>query len=139
MDNPRTPNPRERNFIIERDGNKCRYCGCTKQPFHIDHVYPFSLGGITSEENLVTSCQRCNSKKHNSVGIWPKPIGYFDENKNPTLKPSSIISIGLGLFYIFMGFDMLLGNVSGFLMPRFFILAGLLISSFTFVGVLQEK
>ena len=79
-DNPRICSPSERESVLRRDKSTCRYCGNRKPPFHIDHVYPYSRGGITSVENLVTSCQRCNQKKHNSIGLWPKPIGYFDTN-----------------------------------------------------------
>lgn len=69
--------------ILERDGYKCRYCGSSQQPFHMDHVYPESKGGETSVENMVTACASCNKKKHAHVGMWPKPIGYF--NKPPAI------------------------------------------------------
>ena len=74
----RVCSPIEREFIFNRDGHRCRYCGSTKPPFHVDHVYPYSRGGATEVNNLVTSCSRCNRHKHDSVGIWPKPIGYFN-------------------------------------------------------------
>lgn len=69
--------------VIERDGYICRHCGmdCSKSGsggYHFDHVYPVSRGGETSIENLVMSCVRCNSRKGAKVGIWPKPIGYFE-------------------------------------------------------------
>lgn len=68
-----------REFVLKRDHYQCRYCGSKTEPFHLDHVYPVIKGGETSKNNLVTSCVRCNAKKHSSVGMWPKPIGYFDE------------------------------------------------------------
>ena len=49
--------------IISRDGKKCRYCGTTKGPFHIDHVLPRSRGGSDSHENLVVACAACNMSK----------------------------------------------------------------------------
>ena len=69
-----------RERIFERDGWQCRYCGSKVPPFHVDHVYPVVNGGETTEDNLVTSCRMCNGEKHDTVGIWPKPIGYFDES-----------------------------------------------------------
>lgn len=63
--------------VFERDEYTCRYCGSKTGPFHADHVYPFSKGGETSISNLVTSCEICNLKKQNKIGLWPKPIGYF--------------------------------------------------------------
>lgn len=67
-----------RRRVFNRDGKKCRYCGKTEGAFHIDHVYPVSKGGETTFENLVVACKGCNLRKHNKVGMWPKPIGYFD-------------------------------------------------------------
>lgn len=67
--------------VLKRDGYMCRYCGDKSGNFWMDHVYPVSKGGETSIENLVTSCSLCNMRKHAGIGIWPKPIGYFDEHK----------------------------------------------------------
>ena len=49
-------------MIYKRDGNKCQYCGSTKE-LSIDHVYPKSKGGRDTWENLVTACTKCNIKK----------------------------------------------------------------------------
>lgn len=50
--------------IFRRDGERCVYCGTTKD-LTIDHVIPRSKGGNDSWENLVTACHACNSKKGN--------------------------------------------------------------------------
>lgn len=47
--------------IWRRDGGKCVYCGWPSQ--EIDHVVPFSKGGITDKSNGVCVCRRCNSVK----------------------------------------------------------------------------
>ena len=49
-------------MIYKRDGNKCQYCGSTKE-LSIDHVHPRSKGGRDTWENLVTACTKCNIKK----------------------------------------------------------------------------
>lgn len=77
--NPRICTESERQDILVRDNFTCRYCGAKDTKFHIDHVYPYSLGGLTIVSNLVTACDSCNRKKNRTVGMWPKPIGYFDE------------------------------------------------------------
>ena len=51
-----------RQNIFKRDGNRCVYCG-EKKDLTLDHVVPRSKGGKTSWTNLVTACQRCNSRK----------------------------------------------------------------------------
>lgn len=76
MREPISDNLRRR--VFQRYGKKCRYCGKTDGSFHIDHVYPVVKGGETTLENLVVACKGCNLSKHSRVGIWPKPIGYFD-------------------------------------------------------------
>ncbi len=50
--------------IFRRDGERCVYCGTTKN-LTLDHVIPRSKGGVDSWENLVTACHSCNSKKGN--------------------------------------------------------------------------
>jgi hypothetical protein len=67
-----------REFVYQRDKRKCRYCGRTFDFMHIDHVYPKKYGGKTIPENLVTACAECNTRKGARIGIWPLPIGYFD-------------------------------------------------------------
>lgn len=80
-----------KNKILARDGHTCRYCGNSRGTLHLDHVYPFSKGGETSFDNLVTSCSRCNLKKHASVGIWPKPVGHFQ--KKPVYSYRMIVIV----------------------------------------------
>lgn len=51
-----------RQNIFKRDRNRCAYCG-TRDALTIDHVVPKSMGGRDSWDNLITACQKCNSKK----------------------------------------------------------------------------
>jgi hypothetical protein len=51
--------------VLERDEFACQYCGA-KAPdviLHVDHLVAVSKGGITSPENLITSCEACNIGK----------------------------------------------------------------------------
>ncbi len=50
-----------RRVVMERDGS-CRHCGTTEN-LCLDHIYPESLGGETTVENLQVLCRSCNSKK----------------------------------------------------------------------------
>ncbi|MFG2328295.1 HNH endonuclease [Streptomyces sp. NPDC048604] len=51
--------------ILRRDNHTCRYCGATAPgvPLRVDHVVPKALGGTDTPDNLVTSCEPCNSGK----------------------------------------------------------------------------
>lgn len=51
-----------RNKIYQRDNYRCCHCGSIEK-LCIDHIIPFSKGGITKESNLQTLCKHCNSKK----------------------------------------------------------------------------
>ena len=56
-----------RREVLERDGQRCRYCGNEQGPFHIDHVVPRFRGGRTTKGNLVVACESCNRKKNNKT------------------------------------------------------------------------
>lgn len=48
--------------LFLRDGFSCQYCG-GKGDLTFDHVVPRAKGGVTSWENVVAACSRCNLKK----------------------------------------------------------------------------
>ncbi len=48
--------------LFLRDGFCCQYCG-SRGDLTFDHVVPRANGGITSWENVVAACSRCNLKK----------------------------------------------------------------------------
>lgn len=50
--------------ILMESGGKCSICGTPiSESFHIDHKFPYSLGGETVRENLQATCIKCNLKK----------------------------------------------------------------------------
>ena len=53
-----------RKAVFERDGYRCQYCGKIVESPQCDHVFPFSRGGRSTMDNLVTACPRCNMSKH---------------------------------------------------------------------------
>lgn len=66
--NKRPPIPKDvADFVWNRDGGKCVYCGSTEN-LHFDHIIPFSKGGATNVENLQLLCQKCNLEKSNKIG-----------------------------------------------------------------------
>ena len=54
-----------REYVLQRDGRICQYCGTRKGRIEIDHVVPRSKNGSDRVSNLMTSCRRCNQKKDN--------------------------------------------------------------------------
>lgn len=61
----------QRRRIYERDAYRCRYCN-SHLNLTLDHVVPVSQNGPDSDDNLVTCCQSCNSRKH---GRTPEQAG----------------------------------------------------------------
>jgi len=74
-----------RHNIFARDKNTCQYCGkrFATSDLNLDHVVPRSQGGITSWENVVCSCHRCNRSKG---GLTPVQAGM--RLISPPRKPS---------------------------------------------------
>jgi hypothetical protein len=58
-----------REKVIERDLSTCQYCGrkLKESEVRIDHVNPYSSGGMTEINNLVVSCENCNRLKSNKT------------------------------------------------------------------------
>jgi 5-methylcytosine-specific restriction endonuclease McrA len=51
--------------IIARDGRRCAWCGAEvwRRDLTFEHVLPRSGGGVTSDENAIVACKRCNRER----------------------------------------------------------------------------
>jgi 5-methylcytosine-specific restriction endonuclease McrA len=60
--------------LFLRDRFACQYCAkrARAEDLTFDHVVPRSRGGVTTWENIVTACTRCNLAKGNKL---PKECG----------------------------------------------------------------
>ena len=63
------PTGKQRCRILDRDGHQCQKCGWQppdeKDPdLHLHHIRPFSMGGLTVDENLITLCRLCHQSLH---------------------------------------------------------------------------
>ena len=66
----RDPSLRLRFFVLKRDDFRCRACGASPATkpglhLHIDHILPWSQGGMTTADNLQSLCEPCNLGKSN--------------------------------------------------------------------------
>ena len=52
-----------RNYLLEKHGRKCFYCGKTVSGFEVEHMLPKSRDGSNRIDNLTLSCHDCNEKK----------------------------------------------------------------------------
>ncbi len=58
-----------RHNVYVRDGTRCQYCGrrFATSELSLDHVIPLSRGGVSSWENVVCACLKCNVRKGNRL------------------------------------------------------------------------
>jgi len=52
-----------REYLLEKWGRECAYCGTTDTPLEIEHVVPRSRGGSNRVSNLTLTCHPCNQSK----------------------------------------------------------------------------
>jgi 5-methylcytosine-specific restriction endonuclease McrA len=69
-----------REYLLEKWGRKCAYCGVENVPLQIEHIHPKSKGGSNRVSNLTLACQKCNQKKGN------RPVEEFLKKKPDVLK-----------------------------------------------------
>ena len=69
-----------REYLLEKWGRKCVYCGQQNVPLEIEHIVPKASGGSNRVSNLTLACHECNQKKSD------KPIEEFLSDKQELLK-----------------------------------------------------
>ncbi|MBD2531752.1 HNH endonuclease [Nostoc flagelliforme FACHB-838] len=52
-----------REYLLEKWGRQCAYCGIKDVQLQIEHIHPRARGGSNSITNLTLSCEKCNTKK----------------------------------------------------------------------------
>jgi 5-methylcytosine-specific restriction endonuclease McrA len=69
-----------RQYLLEKWGRCCAYCGKSDIPLEIEHIHPRSRGGSDRVSNLTLACNKCNTNKGN------KPIEEFLSRKPDLLR-----------------------------------------------------
>ena len=67
--------PFSRKTLLARDEHACQFCGATNVPLTVEHLLPRSRGGVTSWENCVAACGRCNHRKGHRTRAEAEKIG----------------------------------------------------------------
>lgn len=52
-------------YLLEKFGRKCYYCGVKNVPLEKEHILPKAKGGTNRVDNLTISCRPCNQAKGN--------------------------------------------------------------------------
>lgn len=69
-----------REYLLEKWGRHCAYCGAEDVPLEVDHIVPRSRGGSDRVSNLTLACHTCNQRKGN------RPIEEFLRRKPEVLR-----------------------------------------------------
>ncbi|NEO89746.1 MAG: HNH endonuclease [Moorea sp. SIO3G5] len=69
-----------REYLLEKWGRECAYCGKKGVPLQVEHIHPKSKGGSDRVSNLCIACEKCNQRKGN------KPIEDFLKKKPNLLQ-----------------------------------------------------
>jgi len=80
-------------YLLDKWGRKCAYCGKTDVPLEVEHIVPKSRGGTDRVSNLTLSCRTCNLKKGNQTA---EEFGYphiQQQAKQPLKAPTCINNI----------------------------------------------
>ncbi len=76
-----------RRLVTSRAQNCCEYCRTqarySSDPFTIDHIIPFILGGLTVIFNLALCCYGCNQHKATRVSALDPVTGLSVPLFNP--------------------------------------------------------
>jgi 5-methylcytosine-specific restriction endonuclease McrA len=54
-----------REYLLEKWGRQCAYCGAKNVPLNLDHIHPRSRDGSNRVSNLALACIPCNQRKGN--------------------------------------------------------------------------
>jgi len=52
-----------REYLLEKWGRRCAYCGAKDVPLQIEHIVPRARGGSDRVHNLALACAPCNTRK----------------------------------------------------------------------------
>ena len=52
-----------REYLLEKWGRKCAYCGKQDIPLQVEHIHPRANGGTNRASNLCLACEKCNLAK----------------------------------------------------------------------------
>ena len=80
-----------REYLLEKWGRKCAYCGKTDVPLEVEHIIPKSRGGSDRVSNLTLSCHECNQKKGNKTAA---EFGYpnIQQQAKQSLKATAFMN-----------------------------------------------
>lgn len=84
-----------RNYLLQKWGHRCVYCGKKGIPLQVEHIIPKVRGGSNRIDNLTIACQKCNQKKDDKM---PKECSLKFQQKIATIQKRAIKSFKAATF-----------------------------------------
>jgi 5-methylcytosine-specific restriction endonuclease McrA len=86
-----------REYLLEKWGRKCAYCGAENVPLEIDHIHPRSKGGSDRVSNLTLACRPCNQRKANRDVVEflakdPKRLARIEAQRKAPLRDAAVVN-----------------------------------------------
>lgn len=80
-----------REYLLEKFGRRCAYCGKENVPLEIEHIIPKSRGGTNRISNLTIACRGCNEAKGSMTA---EEFGYPEvmSQAKKTLKDAAMMT-----------------------------------------------
>jgi 5-methylcytosine-specific restriction endonuclease McrA len=82
-----------REYLLEKWGRKCAYCGAKESPLEVEHIVPRSRGGSDRASNLTLVCVPCNQRKGNRTAAEFEHPELQAKAKQPLKDAAAINSI----------------------------------------------
>lgn len=86
-----------REYLLEKWGRECAYCGVKDKPLQVEHIIPKSKGGTNRPSNLTLACECCNQAKGNRsveefLNRKPKVLANIKSQAKQTLKDTAAVN-----------------------------------------------
>jgi 5-methylcytosine-specific restriction endonuclease McrA len=86
-----------REYLLEKWGRQCAYCGAKDVPLTIDHIHPRSRGGSDRVSNLTPACVPCNERKGNRdvaefLASDPKRLARIEAVRKAPLRDAAAVN-----------------------------------------------
>jgi 5-methylcytosine-specific restriction endonuclease McrA len=86
-----------RQYLLEKWGRACAYCGTSGVPLNIDHIHPRSQGGSDRISNLAVACTACNQAKNNTpvqefLAARPKVLARVQAQTKAPLRDAAAVN-----------------------------------------------
>lgn len=86
-----------REYVLEKWGRKCAYCGADNVPLEVEHIIPRSRSGSDRVSNLTLACHECNLEKDNLTAeeygaLKRKDFSHITQQAKAPLKDTAAVN-----------------------------------------------